>query len=99
MMRTSGVLCFDGVLSLQLALLGSFSVLYSQLTSGITSYPYLSSDHAGILSLFIHHMWIGASINVGSFTHLAIGICCVEALRLLLLDLMQHRDMLIGHSV
>lgn len=92
-------LCWDIVLFIQLGLVGMFSILYSHLSYSFPSYPYLSSDIAVLTSLFIHHMWIGTFLNVGSFTHLAIGIVRDEGHKTLLQDLLQHRDMLVGHTV
>ena len=55
-------------LAINLALFGSLSIVVSHHMYAMPPYPYLATDYGTQLSLFTHHMWIGA-------------FCIVEQLR------------------
>jgi photosystem I P700 chlorophyll a apoprotein A1 len=59
-------------LSINLALMGSLSILFSHHVYAMPPYPYLAYDHATTLSLFTHHMWIGGFFIVGAAAHAAL---------------------------
>ena len=46
-------------LSLNLAMLGSLSIIVAHHMYAMPPYPYIGVDYATQLSLFTHHMWIG----------------------------------------
>jgi photosystem I P700 chlorophyll a apoprotein A1 len=46
-------------LSINLAILGSLSIIVAHHMYSIPPYPYLAIDYGTQLSLFTHHMWIG----------------------------------------
>jgi len=85
-----------------LIFVGSASILFSFQSNAYPVYPYLLTDHATVVSLFVHHMWIGAFFLVGGFAHLSIGFVrdttetqaqAPQALT----DLIQQRDIILGH--
>ena len=59
-------------LSINLALLGSLSILFSHHVYAMPPYPYIAFDHPTQLSLFTHHMWIGGFFIVGAAAHAAL---------------------------
>ena len=59
-------------LSINLALTGSLSTLFSHHGYAMPAYPYIAYDHATQLSQFTHHMWIGGFFIVGAGAH---GAC------------------------
>ena len=58
-------------LSLNLAMLGSSTIVVAHHMHSMPPYPYLAIDYGTQLSLFTHHMWIGFLI-VGVAAHAAI---------------------------
>ena len=61
-------------LSLNLALLGSLTIIVAQHMYAMPPYPYLATDYATQVSLFTHHMWIGGFCVVGAGAHGAIAL-------------------------
>lgn len=59
-------------LAINLAMLGSLSIIVAQHMYAMPPYPYLATDYATQLSLFTHHMWIGGFLIVGGAAHGAI---------------------------
>ncbi|GKF49078.1 photosystem I P700 apoprotein A1, partial [Tanacetum coccineum] len=59
-------------LSLNLAMLGSLTIIVAHHMYDMPSYPYLATDYGIQLSLFTHHMWIGGFLIVGAAVHAAI---------------------------
>jgi photosystem I P700 chlorophyll a apoprotein A1 len=53
-------------LSLNLAMLGSLSIIVAHHMYAMPPYPYLAIDYGTQLSLFTHHMWIGGFCVVGA---------------------------------
>ena len=50
-------------LSINLAMLGSLTIVVAHHMYSMPPYPYLATDYGTQLSLFTHHMWIGGSLN------------------------------------
>ena len=61
-------------LGLNLAMIGSLSIIISHHMYAMPPYPYLSTDYMTVLGLFTHHMWIGALFIVGGAAHSAIAM-------------------------
>jgi photosystem I P700 chlorophyll a apoprotein A1 len=59
-------------LSLNLAMLGSLSIIVAHHMYAMPPYPYISVDYATQLSLFTHHIWIGGFCIVGAGAHASI---------------------------
>ncbi|KAD4385161.1 hypothetical protein E3N88_25329 [Mikania micrantha] len=59
-------------LSLNLAMLGSLTIVVAHHMYAMPPYPYLATDYGTQLSLFTHHMWIGGFLIVGAAAHAAI---------------------------
>ena len=56
-------------LSINLAAIGSLSILFAHHEYSMPDYPYIAYDHATQLSLFTHHMWMGGFFIVGAGAH------------------------------
>ena len=88
-------------LSLNLAIVGSLSIIVSHHIYSMPPYPYLSTDYGTQLSLFTHHMWIGGFCIVGSGAHAAIFIVRdydpTNNYNNLLDRVLRHRDAIIAH--
>ncbi|KAJ8900033.1 hypothetical protein K2173_024148 [Erythroxylum novogranatense] len=56
-------------LSLNLAMLGSLTIVVAHHMYSMPSYPYLATDYGTQLSLFTHQMWISGFLIVGVVTH------------------------------
>ena len=61
-------------LSVNLALLGSLSIIISHHMYAMPPYPYMAIDYMTVLGCFTHHMWIGALFIVGAGAHAAIAM-------------------------
>ncbi len=59
-------------LAINLAMVGSISVIVAQHMYAMNPYPYMGVDYATQVSLFTHHMWIGGFFIVGGAAHGAI---------------------------
>jgi photosystem I P700 chlorophyll a apoprotein A1 len=88
-------------LSLNLAILGSLSIIVAHHMYAIPPYPYLAIDYGTQLSLFTHHMWIGGFCVVGAGAHAAIFIVRDydprDNYNNLLDRVIRHRDAIISH--
>ena len=61
-------------LSVNLAMLGSISILVSHHMYAMPPYPYIATDYMTVLGLFTHHMWIGGLFIVGAGAHAGIAM-------------------------
>ncbi|ESW06691.1 hypothetical protein PHAVU_010G068700, partial [Phaseolus vulgaris] len=59
-------------LSINLAMLGSLTIVVAHHMYSMPPYPYLATDYGTQLSLFTHHMWINGFLIVGAATLAAI---------------------------
>jgi photosystem I P700 chlorophyll a apoprotein A1 len=88
-------------LSLNLAMLGSLSIIVAHHMYAMPPYSFLAIDYATQLSLFTHHMWIGGFCIVGAAAHAAIYMVRdyeVSSNYNNLLDrVFRHRDSIISH--
>jgi photosystem I P700 chlorophyll a apoprotein A1 len=88
-------------LALNLAMLGSLSILVSHHMYAMPPYPYIAIDYATELSLFVHHMWIGGFCIVGAGAHASIFMVrdynpvTLEAP--ILDEVLGHRDVIVSH--
>jgi len=88
-------------LSLNLALLGSLSIIVAHHIYSMPPYPYLATDYGTQLSLFTHHIWIGGFCIVGAGAHAAIFMVRdydpQTNYNNLLDRVIRHRDTIIAH--
>jgi photosystem I P700 chlorophyll a apoprotein A1 len=88
-------------LSLNLALLGSLSIIIAHHMYAMPPYPYLATDYATVLSLFTHHVWIGGFLIVGAGAHAGIFMVrdyeSAKNVNNVLDRVIRHRDAIISH--
>jgi photosystem I P700 chlorophyll a apoprotein A1 len=88
-------------LAINLALLGSLTIIVAQHMYAMPPYPYQAIDYATQLSLFTHHMWIGGFLIVGAGAHAAIFMVRdydpAKNVNNLLDRMLRHRDAIISH--
>ena len=88
-------------LAVNLAVLGSLTIVVAQHMYAMPPYPYLATDYGTQLSLFTHHMWIGAFCIVGAGAHAAIFMVRdydpAKNVDNLLDRVLRHRDAIISH--
>ena len=88
-------------LAINLAMMGSLSIIVSHHMYAMPPYPYIGIDYATQLSLFTHHMWIGGFCVVGAGAHGAIFMVRdyspVQSYNNLLDRVLRHRDAIISH--
>ena len=88
-------------LSLNLAIVGSLSIIVAHHMYSMPPYPYLATDYGTQLSLFTHHIWIGGFCVVGARAHAAIFIVrdydTRNSYNNLLDRVIRHRDAIISH--
>ncbi|KAJ0622445.1 Photosystem I P700 chlorophyll a apoprotein A1 [Helianthus annuus] len=88
-------------LSLNLAMLGSLTIVVAHHMYAMPPYPYLTTDYGTQLSLFTHHMWIGGFLIVGAAAHAAIFMVRdydpTTRYNDLLDRVLRHRDAIISH--
>jgi photosystem I P700 chlorophyll a apoprotein A1 len=88
-------------LAVNLAMLGSLSIIVAQHMYAMPAYPYIATDYATQVSLFTHHMWIGGFCICGAAAHA--GIFMVRdydpAVNQgnVLDSMLRHRDAIISH--
>jgi photosystem I P700 chlorophyll a apoprotein A1 len=70
--KTQAVTSWHFQLSINLAILGTGSILAGHLLTALPAYAYLRYDWSTGLSLFVHHAWIGGFFIVGAGAHGAI---------------------------
>ncbi len=61
-------------LAINLAMVGSLSIIISHHMYAMPPYPYLATDYPTVLGLFTHHMWIGGLFICGAAAHAAIAM-------------------------
>jgi photosystem I P700 chlorophyll a apoprotein A1 len=88
-------------LAINLALMGSLSIIVAQHMYSMPPYPYQAIDYGTQLSLFTHHMWIGGFLIVGAGAHGAIFMVRdydpAKNVNNLLDRVLRHRDAIISH--
>jgi len=61
-------------LAINLALLGSLSIIVAHHMYAMPPYAYIGIDYPTQLSIFTHHVWIGGFLIVGAGAHAAIAL-------------------------
>jgi photosystem I P700 chlorophyll a apoprotein A1 len=88
-------------LAINLAMMGSLSIVVAHHMYAMPPYPYIGIDYATQLSLFTHHMWIGGFCVVGAGAHASLYMVRdynpVLAYNSLLDRVLRHRDAIISH--
>jgi photosystem I P700 chlorophyll a apoprotein A1 len=88
-------------LAINLAMMGSLSIIVAHHMYAMPPYPYIGVDYATQLSLFTHHMWIGGFCVVGAGAHASIFMVRdyspVQSYNNLLDRVLRHRDAIISH--
>jgi len=88
-------------LAINLALLGSLTIIVAHHMYAMPPYPYQAIDYATQLSLFTHHTWIGGFLIVGAGAHAAIFMVRdydpAKNVNNLLDRMLRHRDAIISH--
>jgi photosystem I P700 chlorophyll a apoprotein A1 len=88
-------------LAINLAMIGSISIIVSQHMYSMPPYPYLATDYGTQLSIFTHHMWIGGFCIVGAAAHAAIFMVRdydpINNHNNLLNRILYHRETIISH--
>nr|QCI08649.1 photosystem I P700 apoprotein A1 [Sphondylothamnion multifidum] len=88
-------------LAINLAMMGSLSIIVAHHMYAMPPYPYIATDYATQLSLFTHHMWIGGFCVVGAGAHASIFMVRdynpAQNYDNLLDRVIRHRDAIISH--
>jgi photosystem I P700 chlorophyll a apoprotein A1 len=88
-------------LAINLALMGSLSIIVAHHMYSMPPYPYQAIDYGTQLSLFTHHVWIGGFLIVGAGAHGAIFMIRdydpAKNVNNLLDRALRHRDAIISH--
>jgi photosystem I P700 chlorophyll a apoprotein A1 len=88
-------------LAINLAMLGSTSILVSHHMYAMPPYPFIGIDYPTQISLFTHHMWIGGFLIVGAGAHASIFLVRdyspLQSYNNLLDRVLRHRDSIIAH--
>jgi photosystem I P700 chlorophyll a apoprotein A1 len=88
-------------LAINLAMMGSLSIIVAHHMYAMPPYPYIGIDYATHLSLFTHHMWIGGFCICGAGAHASIFMVRdyspVQNYNNLLDRVLRHRDAIISH--
>ena len=88
-------------LAINLAMMGSLSIIVAHHMYAMPPYPYIGIDYATQLSLFTHHMWIGGICICGAGAHASIFMVRdyspVQNYNNLLDRVLRHRDAIISH--
>ena len=88
-------------LAINLAMLGSLTIIIAHHMYAMPPYPYLATDYATQLCCFTHHMWIGAFCIVGGAAHAGIFLVRdynpTNNYNNLLDRVLRHRDAIISH--
>ena len=88
-------------LAINLAMMGSLSIIVAHHMYAMPPYPYIGVDYATQLSLFTHHVWIGGFCIVGAGAHASIFMVRdyspVQSYNNLLDRVLRHRDAIISH--
>jgi len=88
-------------LSINLAMMGSLSIIVAHHMYAMPPYPYIATDYPTQLSLFTHHMWIGGFCVCGAAAHAGIFMVRdynpAQNYNNLLDRVIRHRDAIISH--
>jgi photosystem I P700 chlorophyll a apoprotein A1 len=88
-------------LAINLAMMGSVSIIVAHHMYAMPPYPYIGIDYATQVALFTHHMWIGGFFVVGGGAHASIFMVRDYEPRLsynnLIDRILCHRDAIISH--
>ena len=88
-------------LAINLAMMGSLSIIVAHHMYAMPPYPYIAKDYATQLSLFTHHMWIGGFCVVGAGAHASIFMVRdynpAKNYNNVLDRVIRHRDAIISH--
>ena len=88
-------------LSINLAMLGSLSIIVAHHMYAMPPYPYIAIDYPTQLSLFTHHMWIGGFCIVGAAAHACIFMVRdynpAQNYNNVLDRIIRHRDAIVSH--
>jgi photosystem I P700 chlorophyll a apoprotein A1 len=88
-------------LAVNLAMLGSLSIIVAQHMYAMPAYPYIATRYATQVSLFTHHMWIGGFCICGAAAHAGIFMVRdydpAKNVNNLLDRMLRQRDALISH--
>jgi photosystem I P700 chlorophyll a apoprotein A1 len=88
-------------LAINLAMLGSISIIVAHHMYAMPPYPYLSIDYLTTLFLFTHHQWIGGFLICGAGAHASLFMVRdyypIWAYDNLLDRVLKHRDTIISH--
>lgn len=88
-------------LSINLAMMGSLSIIVAHHMYSMPPYPFIGTDYATQLSLFTHHMWIGGFCIVGAGAHASIFMVrdynIAQNYNNVLDRVIRHRDAIISH--
>ena len=88
-------------LAINLAMLGSLSIIVAQHMYAMPAYPYIATSYATQVSLFTHHMWIGGFCICGAAAHAGIFMVRdydpAKNVNNLLDRMLRHRDAIISH--
>jgi photosystem I P700 chlorophyll a apoprotein A1 len=88
-------------LAVNLALLGSLTIIVAHHMYAMPPYPYIATDYGTQLSIFTHHIWIGGFLIVGAGAHAAIFMVRdydpAKNVNNLLDRVIRHRDAIISH--
>jgi photosystem I P700 chlorophyll a apoprotein A1 len=88
-------------LAINLAMIGSLSIIVAHHMYAMPPYPYIATDYATQLSLFTHHIWIGGFCIVGGAAHGGIFMIRdynpAKNYNNLLDRVIRHRDSIISH--
>jgi photosystem I P700 chlorophyll a apoprotein A1 len=88
-------------LGVNLAMLGSLSIIVAHHMYAMPPYPYIGVDYATSLSMFTHHMWIGGFFIVGGAAHATIFMVRdydpVVNQNNVIDRVLRHRDAIISH--
>ena len=88
-------------LAINLAMLGSLSIIVAHHMYAMPPYPYIATDYPTQLSLFTHHMWIGGFCIVGAGAHACIFMVRdynpAQNYNNVLDRIIRHRDAIVSH--
>jgi photosystem I P700 chlorophyll a apoprotein A1 len=88
-------------LAINLAMMGSVSIIVAHHMYAMPPYPYIATDYPTQLSLFTHHMWIGGFCVTGAAAHAGIFMVRdynpAQNYNNLLDRVIRHRDAIISH--
>jgi photosystem I P700 chlorophyll a apoprotein A1 len=88
-------------LAINLAMLGSLSIIVAQHMYAMPAYPYIATSYGTQVSLFTHHMWIGGFCICGAAAHAGIFMVRdydpAKNVNNLLDRMLRQRDALISH--